>query len=145
MPSKTSIDAYHEVERSGLLSDLRLAVYQIVCFHGPISSGEVWNEHLKHHQRQSLTPRFKELERMGAIRSAGERQCRLTGYKVIVWESTNMVPEKLEHKQRTLKSSEIEEAVKKEREECARIAYGNGSSKIGNLITARSMRLLFDE
>ena len=43
----------------------------------------------------SLTPRFAELERMGAIQTVGERDCAVTNRQVLIWDVTAEVPRRL--------------------------------------------------
>lgn len=147
MTRQTSIAVYRQVEEEGLLSSLRLEVYRVICFFGPITQGEAWREHFSDRQRHDIGPRFAELEKRGAIHCAGERVCRLTGREVMAWESTCQLPTK----QSPIKASDLkdenrmDELIREEREACARIAYGNGSKKVGDLIVARNSGGLFGD
>lgn len=96
MIRQTSIDTYHAIKQQGLLSNLRFEIYQVLFDHGPLTSGELWSEHLKNQQRQSLTPRFAEMKELGVIFEAETRPCRMTGQTCIAWDVTSQLPKKIE-------------------------------------------------
>ena len=94
---ETSIEAYHRVKESGLLSELRLRVYEILCHHGPMTAGEMLeytNKKIPH--SGVYTTRFSELQRWGAIKEVDKRPCKTTGFTAIVWGITGDLPVKPE-------------------------------------------------
>lgn len=94
MTRQTSIDVYRQIESEGLLGRLQLMVYDVLFHRGPLTSGELWKFHFPDLQRQSLTPRLIELERMGAIQIGDKRECKFTGRECIQWDVTSRLPVK---------------------------------------------------
>ena len=85
---QTSIKAFHEIKESGVLTDLRLKVFEIICEHGPMTANE-----MRHHADPTansgvFASRFSELERMDLIEKCGKRKCGTTGKTAIVWQIT---------------------------------------------------------
>jgi hypothetical protein len=93
MRSVTSLNAYNTLKNKGFLTGLQSKVYNTLFNNGPLTQGEAWNEYLSEYQRHSIAPRFAELEKMGVIRTVGERPCRLTGVVALEWDVTDHVPE----------------------------------------------------
>ena len=93
MRTSTSLAAYNTLKTNGFLTGIQSKVYDALFNHGPLTQGEVWNEHLNDYQRHSIAPRFAELEKMGVIRTVGERKCALTGVMALEWDVTDHVPE----------------------------------------------------
>jgi|SRR5579864_4225274 len=93
MRTATSLAAYNTLKTNGFLTGLQSKVYDVLFNNGPLTQGETWDEHLPENQRHSIAPRFAELERMGVIRTVGERPCRLTGVAALEWDVTDHVPE----------------------------------------------------
>lgn len=89
---KTSLDAYYEIKKSGLLSERRFQVYEIIVKRGPITQSELTS--MFPGRDNSMRPRFAELEVLGVIRSIGTRTCRITGRNVHEWAATSGLPEK---------------------------------------------------
>ena len=102
---RTSADAYREIEEKGLLTHLRLAVYQALYEHGPLTQGEFWSVHFSGYQRHSICPRIAELEKMGCVESVGERECRYSGVVSMLWDVTDSLPRPLE---KTLEPTRVE-------------------------------------
>lgn len=94
MTRQTSIEVYRQIEREGLLGRLQLMVYDVLFHRGPLTSGELWKFHFPELQRQSLTPRLIELERMGAVRSGEKRACQFSGRDCVEWDVTDGLPVK---------------------------------------------------
>ena len=93
MTRSTSIETYRQIESEGLLSRLRFDVYKVLFNGGPMTQGEVVDR-FGGVPRPSITPRFAELERFGVIESIGERPCRVTGRKSMVWQTNDRLPVK---------------------------------------------------
>jgi hypothetical protein len=100
MVRETSAAAYQEIEQRGLLSKARWEVYKAVYFHGPCTSGEAY-QFIPHGHRGALSQsraRFTELRDMGVLKEAGERECRVSGHRCIVWDVTSKLPDKLQRR-----------------------------------------------
>jgi len=98
MSAQTSIDAYQEIKMNGLLGRRQFQVYEALYLLGPSTQMEVVRHILAGEDAtdHGFTPRFAELERMGAIVKSGEKHCDITGRNVIAWAVTGTVPVKLE-------------------------------------------------
>jgi hypothetical protein len=102
---ETSIEAYHKIKESGILSKRRWEVYDFVFLHGPTTIRRA----VKHFsflngQEISITfssygTRFSELQRMGAIQEAGRVVDEDTGNTVMLWDVTNRIPVKFQPKE----------------------------------------------
>ena len=88
----TSFEAYNILHTNGFLTGLQAKVYNVLFNNGPLTQGEVWNEYLPDYQRHSVDPRFAELKKMGVIATVGERPCRFSGVKGLVWDVTDHIP-----------------------------------------------------
>lgn len=109
MTRETSIQAYYKVKESGLLSTVRLKVYEILCYHGPMTAMEL-AQHTGHKGNSGVyTTRLSELERMGAITTIGERPCSTTGHTALVWEITHRMPTK--HPKRITKQEKKDRVI----------------------------------
>jgi len=95
---ETSIEAYHKVKETGMLSTLRLAVFEILCKHGPMTAGEMRNYGGADMNSGVYGTRLSELERMGVVQELETRKCSTTGHRAIVWGITHEMPVKLEKK-----------------------------------------------
>lgn len=93
---KTSITTYNEIKKSGLLSNMRFYVYDLIYHNGPVTQSEA-SKTLSHIgiREHSVTPRFAELQKMGVISPVGERKCSRTGRQAIAWDVTGKLPTKL--------------------------------------------------
>lgn len=105
----TSAAVYQQIQNEGLLSKLRFLVYAALYVNKePKTAHEIWHQLRDKAARRGdaringITPRFSELERLGAIKSVGERPCTITGRICTVWITTNDLPKKSE----TLKNLE---------------------------------------
>jgi hypothetical protein len=106
----TTLEAYTKVKESGLLSELRLKVFEAVCTHDKLTASELRIK-ISGHQTNAnsgvLGTRLSELERMGLIRTIGTRKCSISGYNALVWEVTGNMPIKLD-KKKTIKQKKQE-------------------------------------
>lgn len=96
----TSIAVYRKIKEDGMLSRLRWVVYEALYHFGPCTQAELWSEHLSNFERNSIAPRFSELEDRGVIKAIGERPCRYSrmSQNSIVWDVTAELPRDLETK-----------------------------------------------
>lgn len=99
----TSIAAYEHIRDRGLLSRERFRVYAALYRQGESTSGETFDAIRREaqatgdlsQQRSPLSQsraRFTELREIGVIEEAGERECRISGRRCIVWRITDRVP-----------------------------------------------------
>lgn len=94
MIRQTSIEAYNEIKREGLLGELQFMVYEALFNHGPLTQGELWERCFKNHQRHTIAPRFAELFGMGVIKVVRQRPCAVTGRSCLVWDVTDQLPDR---------------------------------------------------
>ncbi len=97
MVRETSIQQYHAIQESGLITGLKWEVYHWLFNNGPATQMEVCCgiDSNIYHQVRSYTPRFSELERMDIIQTVGTRKCKVTGNDSIEWDVTVRQPRKL--------------------------------------------------
>ena len=98
---KTSIAVYLKIFNAGLLTKARLEVYQAVvktCDYPPTSA-----EIAKSLPRRLQHTRLTELRDMGVIEEGPERECTVTGHKVLTWVVTGRLPEALKSKPKRVK------------------------------------------
>jgi len=96
MSRQTSVQAYHQIRNEGLLTKLKLQVYETLYQHGPLTAGELCGIYFPKTPRPSLSPRFAELEELGVVKTVGVRPCQKTQRNAYVWDVTDQVPRKLE-------------------------------------------------
>jgi len=92
MARKTSIEAYHEIKESGLLSKRRFEVYEALFYYGPMTQVETGVKLHLEKMHSSISPRFAELRDRGVIEEIGEKYCSVTGMHVILWDVTDSLP-----------------------------------------------------
>ncbi len=103
---QTSYEAFKQIESEGLLSKLRFVVYKALYEGGPMTAQETWHYLRDQAARRGearingITPRFSELFRCGVIEEDGERPCKITKRKCIVWKVNAKLPVKLERPHR---------------------------------------------
>lgn len=96
---QTSVDAFREIESSGLLSRLRFEVYRWLYENGPATAKEVELGLKKGIESTGVwSTRLSELKRLGVIEEIGKTQCKFSGHEVIEWDVTANLPRKLEKK-----------------------------------------------
>lgn len=95
MAEETSIKAFNEVRQNGVLTNLRLRVYEVVCSFGPLTATEMYT-HLysgKIINSGVFSTRLSELEAMKMIQSSDTRICTITQKTAKVWKATgNTIP-----------------------------------------------------
>jgi hypothetical protein len=95
MTRETSIEAYMKIKESGLLSERRWEVYNVVYNNGPLTSAEAFRILNAGRPIKNITQsraRFTELRDMGVFKEVGEKFCSITGHKVILWDVTSKLP-----------------------------------------------------
>ena len=90
MAQQTSIDAYANVQSSGVVSDIQTKVLDVIRANEPITQGETWNEHFPESQRHTIAPRFAELKNLGLIASYDKRKCRFSKITCMTWETVKV-------------------------------------------------------
>jgi hypothetical protein len=133
---QTSIDCYNQIKSEGLLSKMRLKVYEAILRKAPCTSGEAFaTMTTKENQISQSRARFTELRELGVIYEVRNRKCTITGMNVIEWDLTDKLPIKVKNTNKT-KKQRIDEALKS-----LRILYKNKDlntdedwKKVANLI-----------
>tara|TARA_R100001463_G_scaffold14501_3_gene38089 strand:- start:7816 stop:8238 length:423 start_codon:yes stop_codon:yes gene_type:complete len=90
---QTSIDCYKQIKEEGLLSKMRLKVYEAILNNAPCTSGEAFaTMTTKENQISQSRARFTELRELGVIYEVQNRKCTITGMNVIEWDLTDKLP-----------------------------------------------------
>lgn len=104
MTQRTSIETYHEILNSGLLSEKRKKVYDIFYqLNRPLTGAEVSQIYKANYpssqHSETIRNRITELKEMGLLAEFEMVDCTFTGRKVYTFVTTNNLPEKLDKKQ----------------------------------------------
>jgi len=97
----TQIEAYNKIKASGLLSERRFQVYDIIYKNQPITIAnmiKIATSEIKILNTGSLTGRISELERAGVITPLRTGECPITGNNVFFWATTDELPVKVKKK-----------------------------------------------
>ena len=92
---QTSLLAFEQIQREGLLGAVQWKVYELLFSRGPMTAREVTWHFEVHEKSTAITtyqPRLRELEAMGVVRRVGERPCRITARSAVEWDVTQHVP-----------------------------------------------------
>ena len=100
MARSTSIQAYNEIKKSGLLSKLRWQVYDYVYHNGPCTAKKIFKELSKkvvaagRQQPNSgvYTTRCSELRNRGVFQEIKKVRCPDSNRIVILWDVTSALP-----------------------------------------------------
>jgi len=119
MVRKTSIDAYNKIVESGLVSKRRMEVYDVLFHKGPLTRSEI-DAILQEREkgkplpyRSHISSRLFELRGMNLVKEIGEKICKVTNMKVILWDVTDNLPSKLEKKKSNKQIiKELQERIK---------------------------------
>lgn len=118
MVQKTSIETYHSIKNSGLISEKRMKVYEILYENPQGLTGTQVSEIFKEKypsakHSETIRNRITELHDMGVVVDMGVVKCEFTNRKVIKWCTSDNLPFKL-GKKLTLKEKvdEILENIK---------------------------------
>lgn len=95
---RTSVEVYHRIEKEGLLSKQRFAIYKVLYEQGPMTISECFEVLARNNPNfnWNTRTRFGELRDQQAIYEVRERKCKVTGEVVIEWDVTDSFPVKLE-------------------------------------------------
>ena len=112
--------AYQKIRDESLLPPRLLEVYGILFDNGPMTIAEVY-KHLASggftSPLNSISPRFAELHRTGAIKRMPQRRiCKVTEQKVFEWDVTNQLPTPGALKRRRVPAWKIVARLKQELE-----------------------------
>lgn len=104
MTQRTSIETYHEILNSGLLSEKRKKVYDIFYqLNRPLTGAEVSQIYKANYpssqHSETIRNRITELKEMGLLAEFEMVDCTFTGRKVYTFVTTNNLPEKLDKKE----------------------------------------------
>jgi hypothetical protein len=88
---QTSIEAYHSIKNSGVLGERRTQVYVHLYKNGPCTAQEIFKG-IGCDTNQS--GRLTEMRDLGVVEEIGERECSITGHRVILWDVTSSLPKK---------------------------------------------------
>lgn len=92
---QTSIDCYNQIKAEGLLSKLRLKVYNWLYENGPATASEITTGLADGSQNHGcFTTRLSELRNQGVVKECGLVISKTTGRKVIEWDVTDQLPVK---------------------------------------------------
>ncbi len=131
MARETSIEAYHRVKETGILSSLRLKVFEILCFHGPMTANEMRQFGDPNANSGVYSTRLSELREMKIVRESPKRPCKTTGYNAIVWDViTEGIPIKFEN---TNGTSQKEKMAQIRKEICTARGFLTKRLDISNL------------
>jgi hypothetical protein len=105
----TSIDVFLQIKENGLLNKRQTEVYEKLYYKGPMTCSECLQElGLQTNQSGRLT----ELKQKGVIIEGEKRKCRVTGYEVYTWKTTNELPKKKSYRSRKQDRQEALKLVK---------------------------------
>ncbi len=92
MTNSNSLLAWERIKDTSKLSELRQLVAWAIAENPCATAGEIY-EDLANVQQHSVTPRFRELERMGVIVRREARPCKVTGHMADTYEINPAITE----------------------------------------------------
>ncbi len=95
MTRETSIEAYEKIKASGLIGRRQREVYDVLFWHGPMTSAEAFvilNEKSPVKNITQSRARFTELRDFGVIEELGRKTCSVTKHSAIEWRVTGKMP-----------------------------------------------------
>lgn len=102
MVRRTSLDAYNEIKRNGLLSKRRLEVYEIIFENQPITGSQVSTIFKRQSglntNSENVRNRITELKEAGVVEECGYTVDPVTNMTVLNFKTTNELPKKLVRK-----------------------------------------------
>lgn len=103
MIQRTSIETYHEIKNSGLLSEKRMKVFDIFYDNPNGLTGSEVSEIYKNKfpsskHSETIRNRITELHQMGVLAEMGVVECQYTKRKVMKWCCTDKMPISLQKK-----------------------------------------------
>jgi len=106
---QTSIDCYHAIKESGLLSKRRLQAYHHMMKIAPCTASELQDSMDYNDGGRDCMKRVSELAARGAIYELGIRRCGVTGREVTVWDLTDNLP--VEPQTKTPKQQRVDDTL----------------------------------
>ena len=110
---RTSIEVYHRITSEGLLSTKRKQVYDILYEHGNLTGSQVAkifkSKHPSSEHSESIRNRITELVQQKVVMEHGTIECPITGNTVLLFGTTDSLPEKIPTKE--TKKQRIEGAL----------------------------------
>lgn len=88
----TSLAAWEEVNRTGVVSRMRKVVYNELYLHGPLTGTELDQRLASDGGRGHYHKRLSELREMGLVVEVGERPCSVSGKTAVAWDVTSNMP-----------------------------------------------------
>jgi hypothetical protein len=100
---KTSLESYRTIRESGVLSQRRFQVYEILYENGPMTGSEAALRFkslygLRTPNQANIVTRLGELRDMGIAEEVRTRTCSVTGMNVIEWDVTSNLPVSMKRK-----------------------------------------------
>jgi len=99
---QTSIECYNKIKESGLLARCKMEAYTALWHTRPATAAEAYDWHIRKYggvpNLNLFRSRFTMLKDEDVIEEVGERNCRITGMNVIVWDVTDRLPKKPQRK-----------------------------------------------
>jgi len=92
MTRQTSIDCYHEIKESGLLSKRRLQALEYLMRIAPCTASELQKSMPYHDGGRDCMKRISELAKRKVVYEKGIRTCTVTGRQVTEWDLTDNLP-----------------------------------------------------
>ena len=116
----TSVEAYREIQASGLLSEKRWVIYDCLYKYGPLTANAIFRRIIGRSgiNQANVSARLNELVKMGAVKEVGKVVCDITGMTVIAFDVTGAIPGKLAA--RLTKNKMKEQIIRELREFCQR-------------------------
>lgn len=91
----TSIQAYNHIKEDGLLSKMRMRVYETLYLHGPLTGRELnFRMAVPGEASASFHKRLSELEDLGVVETVGTRPATQDTEAAILWDATDRLPQK---------------------------------------------------
>ena len=135
---QTSIEAYHIIERQGLLSRRRWQVYSTLFQNGPITATQIADQmpgYKSPSKGNNVHARLCEMREMGCVEEIGETVCPLTKMRVILWDVTDQIPRKFNKDHKKTKDQII-------LEQAERIKELEHQLSLRGLVPTEQMRLI---
>lgn len=90
MVRRTSVEAYNDIQKSGLLGERQKHAYGVLYRLGPMTGNELSNAMGMPGQWK----RCSELKKRGVVEEVGEKVCCITGRQAIAWDVNGKHPVK---------------------------------------------------
>lgn len=95
---RTSAQTFAEIKASGLLSNRRMQVYQILYHHGAMTGAQVAQVFKSKYgptgHSENIRNRLTELRDMGCVVETGVVTCPISGRNVLQWQTNDEMPQK---------------------------------------------------